>query len=123
MVVIVAGYTEKMSQFLASNPGLRSRFNRHLSFDDYSPEQLLQIFNVFTQNAGLLLAEQASEKVLNIFRSQYRSRDETFGNARLARNVFESAVSNQASRIVAVSNISDQELSTIEADDISDAKC
>ena len=118
LIVIVAGYTDKMAQFLESNPGLRSRFNHHLVFVDYSPEQLLHIFNGFTERSGLLVSQYAAEKVLSVFNSEWNSRDKTFGNARLARNFFESAVSNQASRIVAIKNITDQELATIEVDDI-----
>jgi stage V sporulation protein K len=118
LIVIVAGYTDKMAQFLESNPGLRSRFNHHLVFVDYTPEQLLHIFNGFTERSGLLVSQDAAEKVLSVFNSEWNSRDKTFGNARLARNFFESAVSNQASRIVAIKNITDQELATIEVDDI-----
>ena len=118
LIVIVAGYTDKMAQFLESNPGLRSRFNHHLVFADYSPEKLLHIFNGFTERSGLLVSQDAAEKVLSVFNSEWNSRDKTFGNARLARNFFESAVSNQASRIVAIKDITDQELATIEVDDI-----
>jgi stage V sporulation protein K len=122
LVVIVAGYTEKMAQFLESNPGLRSRFNRYLRFEDYTPEQLLEIFIRFARRSDLLVSPRASDKLLSVLKSNYQSRNETFGNARLARNMFESAMSNQASRLVSLKNISDEALATIEADDIPDSR-
>jgi SpoVK/Ycf46/Vps4 family AAA+-type ATPase len=118
LVVIVAGYTDKMAQFLESNPGLRSRFNRYLHFEDYAPEQLLEIFVRFARKSDLIVSPRASDKLLNVFKSNYQSRDETFGNGRLARNMFESAMSNQASRLVSLKNISDEALATLKADDI-----
>jgi SpoVK/Ycf46/Vps4 family AAA+-type ATPase len=118
LVVIVAGYTDKMAQFLESNPGLRSRFNRYLHFEDYTPKQLVEIFVRFARTSDLIVSPHASDKLLSVFQSNYQSRDETFGNARLARNMFESAVSNQASRLVSLKNISNVALATIEADDV-----
>lgn len=118
LVVIAAGYTRKMEEFLDFNPGLRSRFNRFLHFDDYSPDQLLQIFTLFSHQAGLQISQSAREKLINTFQTVYVKRDETFGNARLARNLFESAMTNQASRIVSLKNITDEMLKTIEAEDI-----
>jgi hypothetical protein len=64
------------------------------------------------------VSPRASDKLLNVFKSNYQSRDETFGNGRLARNMFESAMSNQASRLVSLKNISDEALATLKADDI-----
>jgi Cdc6-like AAA superfamily ATPase len=121
LVVIVAGYTDKMTQFLESNPGLRSRFNRYLRFEGYTPEQLLEIFIRFARKSDLIVSPSASDKLLRVFKANYQARDETFGNARLARNIFESAMSNQAGRLVLLRNISDEALATIEADDVPDS--
>ena len=125
LVVIVAGYTDKMTQFLESNPGLRSRFNRYLHFEDYTSQQLVKIFSGFAGRSEFILSPRASDKLLSVFQLIYQSRDKAFGNGRLARNMFESAVSNQASRIVSLKNISDEALTTIlttiEADDIPDS--
>ena len=107
-----------MAEFLESNPGLRSRFNRFLRFEDYTPEQLLQVVTTFAQQSDVILSQSASDKFLRVVKSIYQSRDKTFGNARLARNLFEAALSNQASRIVSLKNISDAALATIEAEDI-----
>ncbi len=121
LVVIVAGYSKKMNEFLESNPGLQSRFNRYLHFEDYTPEQLLNIFDKFAQESGLLPSQAASNKILSLFKSIYQSRGDTFGNARLARNMLESAMSNQASRVVSLKDISDEALAAIEPIDIPDS--
>jgi hypothetical protein len=118
IIVIVAGYTEKMSKFLASNPGLKSRFNKYLNFEDYTPEQLQAIFEKFCLNGGFVLTEAAMVKVLEIFKVLCVTKDETFGNGRLARNIFENAVSNHANRIIHLTEITEAVLSTIEAEDI-----
>jgi SpoVK/Ycf46/Vps4 family AAA+-type ATPase len=118
LIVIVAGYTGKMSKFLTTNPGLKSRFNKYLSFEDYSPEQLLKIFTRLCENNSFRLTGAAEQKLLGIFKILYEVKDETFGNARLARNLFEHTINNQANRIIALSDITDEILSTIEAVDI-----
>jgi Holliday junction resolvasome RuvABC ATP-dependent DNA helicase subunit len=118
LIVIVAGYTGKMSKFLATNPGLKSRFNKYLSFDDYSPEQLQKIFVRLCDSSSFKLTPDAEQKLLGIFKILYEVKDETFGNARLARNLFEHTVNNQANRIIALTDITEELLSTIEAVDI-----
>jgi SpoVK/Ycf46/Vps4 family AAA+-type ATPase len=118
LIVVVAGYTGKMSKFLLSNPGLKSRFNKYFNFEDYSPSQLVSIFELFCTHAGFRLSVEARDKLLGIFQLLHDVRDETFGNARLARNVFEQAIHNQANRIIYLTNISEGVLSTIEAVDI-----
>lgn len=118
LIVIVAGYTGKMSKFLATNPGLKSRFNKYLSFDDYSPEQLQKIFTRLCESGCFKLTSEAEQKLLGIFKILHEVKDETFGNARLARNLFEHTVNNQANRIIALTDITDELLSTIEVVDI-----
>ena len=118
LIVIVAGYTERMREFLDSNPGLRSRFNRHLHFDDYDERQLLDIFKAFARKSDFTLTTEAEEALLVVFRLLAASRDETFGNARLARNIFEATISKQANRIVSLAEVDERVLSTIEAVDI-----
>lgn len=118
LVVIVAGYTDKMNKFLTSNPGLKSRFNKYLFFEDYTPVQLQMIFEIFCKNGGFNLSPDALDKVLGIFKVMSEVKDETFGNGRLARNIFENTVSNQANRIIKITEITEEVLSTIEADDI-----
>jgi nicotinamide riboside kinase len=117
-IVIVAGYTEKMDDFISSNPGLRSRFNKFLHFEDYTPEQLVEIFKGFSRKAEFKLSERAEQKLLEMFKFLNLLRDESFGNARTARNLFEMTISKQANRIVTLPNINEEVLATIEEADI-----
>jgi hypothetical protein len=118
LVVIVAGYTGKMRDFLDSNPGLRSRFNRHVHFDDYGVEQLVHIFKSFCKKADFKLAEGTEPQLTSVFNVLTASRDETFGNARAARNLFEATLSKQANRLVSLPKVDREILSTIEPADI-----
>jgi len=76
-----------MGRFVDSNPGLQSRFNKYLSFDDYTPAELVEIFSHFCKQNDYRLTESATEKIRAFFQSAYEARDKMFGNARLARNV------------------------------------
>ena len=118
LIVVVAGYTEPMNAFLSSNPGLRSRFNKYLNFEDYSPQQLVQIFNLFCVRAGYVMSPSTRDELMKVFSVLYETRNETFGNGRLARNLFELTISNQANRIVAMTDISVDNLSTITSEDL-----
>ena len=118
LVVIVAGYPELMHEFLDSNPGLRSRFNKHVHFDDYGAEQLVEIFKRFCRKADFKLTADAEKELTSVFNVLTASRDETFGNARTARNLFEATVSKQANRLVSLPRVDKEILSTIEAADI-----
>lgn len=122
LAVVVAGYTNKMDEFLSSNPGLRSRFNKFIHFEDFTAEQLKQIFISFCKKAGFTLTGDAEEKLANVFNLLTAFRDESFGNARLARNLFEATINKQANRIVSLPEISETVLSTIEAADIPEAE-
>ena len=120
LIVIVAGYPEKMAAFIASNPGLRSRFNKYLNFADYNPAELTTIYELFCKKSGFTLTASAHAKVHRLFESFCEVRDETFGNARVARNVFEETINRQANRIIAIPNVTQSILGTIEADDLPD---
>ena len=117
-VVIVAGYTEKMEDFISSNPGLRSRFNKFLLFEDYTPEQLVEIFKGFCAKPSFKLTPNAEQKLLDLLKLLNLTRDESFGNARMARNLFEMTISKQANRIVTLANINEEVLATIDEVDI-----
>ncbi|HEU4713666.1 MAG TPA: AAA family ATPase [Pyrinomonadaceae bacterium] len=118
LIVVVAGYTEPMNAFLSSNPGLRSRFNKYLNFEDYTPQQLVQIFNLFCVRAGYVMSPSTRDDLMKVFSVLYETRNETFGNGRLARNLFELTISNQANRIVAMTDISVDNLSLITSEDL-----
>lgn len=120
LVVIAAGYTDRMKEFLDSNPGLRSRFSRFWEFEDYDPGQLVEICQKMCHDKRFVLTRDACEKLQGLFHRAYLDRDETFGNARFARNVFEAATTNQANRLVRLASYSHSDLMTIEADDIPD---
>jgi Holliday junction resolvasome RuvABC ATP-dependent DNA helicase subunit len=118
LVVIVAGYTEPMNLFLDANPGLKSRFNRYLLFEDYTPDQLIQIVRRFCSQSDYVLSPNAEAKLLDLFKMAYASRDQTFGNARDARNIFERATINQSNRIAALERREGAVFQLIDADDI-----
>lgn len=119
LVVIVAGYPRLMHAFLQSNPGLRSRFAREIAFPDYSNVELVEITRKFAADAEYTLGEGAAETLEAIFASATRS--ENFGNARYARNLFETAITRHALRLagddLAVDDHDRAMLSTITAAD------
>jgi hypothetical protein len=97
LVVIVAGYPRLMQRFLESNPGLRSRFSREIDFPDYSTAELVEIFGRFAAEHEYTLGEGAEDALRAIFANA--ERDESFGNARFARTLFEQALNAQALRL------------------------
>lgn len=99
LVVVVAGYPRPMGNFINSNPGLKSRFTRYIAFEDYSPVELVKIFEHFADQAHYKLAPAAAEHLLGLFNHQYARRDDQFGNARDVRNMFEQATRRQAMRL------------------------
>ncbi|MBU6410404.1 MAG: AAA family ATPase, partial [Verrucomicrobia bacterium] len=101
LIVIVAGYNEPMKQFIASNPGLQSRFTNYLNFPDYGPDELVEIFQRMAGQSGLVCAPETKQKLLTVCERRQAARGEPFGNAREMRNLLESAVRNQSGRLVA----------------------
>jgi hypothetical protein len=118
LVVVVAGYPDRMAGFLNSNPGIRSRFTRFMNFQDYSPDELASIFAGFCKEGGFTLADGASAKAKGIFEEQFLQRDETFGNARFARNLFEQCLVRHARRITRADHITDGMLTMLEEEDV-----
>ena len=98
LVVIVAGYIELMEEFIHSNPGLESRFNRFLNFPDYTLEEMTDIFLMRCSQSGYTLSDDAKAPLHDILRE--KSADiKGFGNARGVRNLFEKAIAAQADRL------------------------
>jgi AAA+ superfamily predicted ATPase len=120
LVVIVAGYTDKMANFLASNPGLKSRFTRFMNFPDYQPHELTHILVSMGKAAGMHFTDEAKNKACQVLSRCYEMRNESFGNGRLVRNLFHDAMSRQADRIVSIADLNDLILQTLEAVDIPD---
>lgn len=116
LVVIVAGYVEEMKKFIAMNPGMRSRFNKYIHFENYSAREMLDIFKLSCDKNRFILSAEAEEAALTFFESN--EGDATFGNARGVRNFFDRVVTNQATRILSVRNPSEQEFMTLKKEDI-----
>ena len=119
LVVIVAGYPDLMERFVNSNPGLKSRFNKYIYFEDYTPEELLEIFDSMCKKSGLTATQDTRDLVLKHFEKEYANRNETFANGREVRNFFEKIVVNQANRLAQESYIDDEDVATLTAEDIS----
>ena len=117
LVVIVAGYTEPMNKFFESNPGLKSRFNTFIEFDDYSSNELDNILISMCKNNNYILDEDAKEKIHLYFEQQISSKDENFANGRLVRNLYDDLVMNHARRVINVIKPDKKELSTIKSED------
>lgn len=113
LIVIVAGYPALMERFLNSNPGLRSRFNQFIHFEDYSPDELTAIFEKLCQSNGYHLAKDAHHYAVKYFEKRWQARDETFANAREVRNFFERVTTYQANRVASAGQMSDQALSEL----------
>lgn len=120
LIVIVAGYPDKMLSFIQSNPGLESRFNKYIQFDDYLPQELVQIFEMMCVEQNYCVDQKALDKVYTYAEKQFTNRNDNFSNARLMRNVFEQTITNQANRLVVapIENITEDELSLITVEDV-----
>lgn len=118
LVVIAAGYEDLMGAFLQSNPGLRSRFNKYFCFNDYSEEELFEIFVQIAFDSSYFLDDEAEEHLRNVTKEMIRTKSENFGNGRTIRNLFERSIANQANRIVALSNSDKIDLQRLAAGDI-----
>lgn len=99
LIVILAGYDDEMGIFINSNPGLRSRFNRYIHFDDYSAEELWQIFMLNLKKQDYVIDDDAAKAVRSILCEVEVRHEENLGNARFVRNFFEKILENQASRL------------------------
>ncbi len=117
LVVIAAGYDELMDRFIHSNPGLESRFNRFLHFEDYSPEELLEIFKMRCGKGCYELEKDAAGLVRDFLREENRA-PESFGNARGVRNVFERILVCQANRLAGQENVTREDLMKLTAADV-----
>ena len=120
LIVIVAGYEEPMDEFLDSNPGLKSRFNKYIRFDDYSPEQLIKILEGMCSGKDYKLSPEARQAAIDYFDNCLRTQAENFANAREVRNFLEKAITNHATRVVSIKEPTEEDLCTIIVDDVKD---
>ncbi|MBR3272606.1 MAG: AAA family ATPase [Clostridia bacterium] len=121
LVVIVAGYDGLMDQFIHSNPGLESRFNRFLHFDDYTPEEMMGILDLQLKKGQYVLTEQARKDVADYIAAANTS-SISFGNGRGVRNIFERLLVAQANRLAQATDITKDDLMTITEADVAAAR-
>jgi SpoVK/Ycf46/Vps4 family AAA+-type ATPase len=116
VAVIVAGYGDEMADFVGSNPGLKSRFKTYVAFPNYTPDELLRIFEELARTNSITLGPGALERAAGIFERAVGVED--FGNARFARSLFEEAYARMSARAAADGTVRVEELSEIAAEDI-----
>ena len=117
LVVIVAGYTEPMQHFFASNPGLKSRFNTFIEFPDYSATELYQMLQKLCADNDYIITEEAARLARTTLQDLVASREENFANGRLVRNIYDDMIMNQARRVAQNEQPSREELQQIKAED------
>ena len=118
LVVIVAGYPEPMDEFLNSNPGLKSRFSKSITFEDYSDTELMSIFQGFCKPYEMSLTADAQKAMTNYLQWLVHHKSANFANGREMRNLFEAAFANQANRLAALTEITNDELNEIKTVDL-----
>jgi len=117
-IVIVAGYPKEMENFINSNPGLKSRFNRYFNLGDYKPDELLAIFKIMAKSKKYELEDKTEVKLKDIFTTMYSRRDKNFANGREVRNLFEKCIALQSKRLSSQGTYEPEELSLIRVEDI-----
>ena len=120
LVVIVAGYTELMKKFVESNPGLKSRFNKYIEFPDYTADELISIFELNMRKYNYTYSYEAKLAIEQMIRNREASKGENFANARDIRNLFESIITNQATRVAEMKDPSENDITTIMTPDLKD---
>ena len=117
LVVIIAGYTEEIKNFVNSNPGLSSRFNRYINFPDYSEDELAEIFKLLLSKYDYTMDYDAEVAMKKCIASAVHDKDSHFGNGRYVRNLFEKVIEKQANRLASLSDLGKADVSRINASD------
>lgn len=117
-VVVVAGYPKLMDKFLASNPGLASRFNQTIEFKDYSSEELFEIFEYMCHSSTYEFDDEIKPFLMEKFNECLKNQKETFGNARTVRNIFERSLLFHASRIINMQTYDKEQMSLLSKADV-----
>ena len=118
LVVILAGYSDEMKQFIDSNPGLQSRFNRYIYFPDYNADELFQIFEANCKKNDYVMTDEAKTALKSLLEKAVAEKDNNFGNARFVRNLFEKTLERQANRLSKQENLSKEMLTEITLTDL-----
>ena len=118
LVVVLAGYTAEMKQFIDSNPGLQSRFNRYIEFPDYTAEELARIFLLLTEKSQYTCDQDVRNSIVQIMERAVAEKDRNFGNGRYVRNLFERAIQRQAVRLSGVAPLTTEMLSELTLHDL-----
>ncbi len=123
-IVIAAGYTNEMKMFIESNPGMQSRFTKIFEFEDYTPDELLEITDMILNKRKFIIDNNTRENLMYYFNEIYRNRDKNFGNARIVRNMIDTAINNQTLRIASLKSEdrTDEMKQTITSDDFAELK-
>ncbi len=120
LVVIVAGYTKPMEEFINSNPGLKSRFNKYIEFPDYSVDELEEIFYSNCSRYDYVVEEEAKKHVREMIVARKMQKQENFANAREVRNMFEEIITNQARRVAELESPSQDEMMLLKLEDLTE---
>lgn len=118
LIVIVAGYENEMAEFINTNPGLKSRFNKYFNFPNYSGSELLEILLRIIYKNKFIISEEAKGKLTYIINDAIFAQGQQFGNARFARNLYEQIIQNQFLRVSQLENIEEEHLSEITLADL-----
>ena len=118
LIVILAGYSNEMEEFINSNPGLRSRFNRNILFPDYTSSELFDIFQLNASKNEYVTNEEANQYLKKKLEIVVQNKQKDFGNARYIRNYFELAIEHQANRLAAELDLTPEKISELTIEDI-----
>ena len=117
-IVIVAGYDEPMESFLQSNPGLKSRFNEYIHFDDYSEEELFMIFGLLCEQNDFRMDLEVQDTLKTYLNELCNQKPDNFANGREMRNLFDKSKKAHSNRLASLNEISDEDLITFKKDDL-----
>ena len=118
LIVILAGYSDPMRRLLRTNPGLSSRFSRTFNFPDYAAQELCEIFEILATKNHYVVPPEVRALLHDHLARELATRDEHFGNGRVARNIFETAMRSLANRVVDIPDLTPELLTTLCAEDL-----
>lgn len=117
-IVIAAGYSDLMTRFMESNPGLKSRFGRTIEFPDYGPSDLVAILRSYVEQSHYALTPEAETLAISRLNALYAARSKSFANARTVRSFFERMLERQSNRLASDAELSQTDLVTLEDLDV-----